>query len=73
MFDNMTGAVGFAMHADRLAKAANNLRLAEAQHGQRAAKRHLMRAACVRWLIGLAKIAAPPAAVHPPARPMSMP
>ncbi len=31
MFDNsMTGAVGFAMHEDRLAKAADNLRLAEA-------------------------------------------
>jgi hypothetical protein len=38
MFDtSMTGAVGFAMHEDRLAKAADNLRLSEAQHGRRAA------------------------------------
>ena len=32
MFDNsMTGAVGFAMHEDRLAKANRNLRLTEAE------------------------------------------
>jgi hypothetical protein len=32
MIDNsMTGAVGFAMHADRLAKATRNLRLMEAE------------------------------------------
>ena len=38
MFDNgMTGAVGFAMHEDRLAKAADGLRIAEAQQGRRAA------------------------------------
>jgi hypothetical protein len=74
MFDNsMTGAVGFAMHADRLAQATRNLRLAQAQHGRRAAKRHPMRAACVHRLIGLARIAAPPVAVHNPARPTSMP
>jgi hypothetical protein len=32
-----------------------------------------VRTACVRWLIGLARIAAPPAAAHNPARPTSMP
>jgi hypothetical protein len=32
MFDNsMTGAVGFAMHADRLARATRNLRLQEVE------------------------------------------
>jgi hypothetical protein len=31
MFDNMTGAVGFAMHDDRLARATKNLRLFEAE------------------------------------------
>jgi hypothetical protein len=40
---------------------------------EKAEKRHPMRAACVRRLIGLARIAAPPAAVHPPAHPTSMP
>ncbi|MDQ2786519.1 MAG: hypothetical protein M3Y58_16125 [Chloroflexota bacterium] len=34
MFDNMIGAVGFAMHEDRLAKAAKNLRRAEATRGR---------------------------------------
>jgi hypothetical protein len=37
MFDNMNGVVGFAMYEGRLAKAADTLRLAEAQHGRRAA------------------------------------
>ena len=37
MFDNgMTGAVGFVMHEDRLAKAADGLRIAEAEQGRRA-------------------------------------
>jgi hypothetical protein len=35
MFDNMIGAVGFAMHEDRLAKAAKALRLADAERGRR--------------------------------------
>lgn len=35
MFDNMTGVVGFAMHEDRLAKAAQHVRLAEAERGRR--------------------------------------
>lgn len=30
MFDNMTGAVGFAMHEDRLARATTNRRVSEA-------------------------------------------
>jgi hypothetical protein len=37
MLENMAGSVGFAMHADRLAKAANNRRLAEARQGRRTA------------------------------------
>jgi hypothetical protein len=40
---------------------------------EKAEKRRPVRTACVRWLIGLARIAAPPAAAHNPARPTSMP
>jgi hypothetical protein len=35
MFENMAGAVGFAMHEDRLAQATKNLRLAEAKQARR--------------------------------------
>jgi hypothetical protein len=34
MIENMAGSVGFAMHEDRLAKAAKNMRLAEAKRGR---------------------------------------
>jgi hypothetical protein len=37
MLENMAGAVGFAMHEDRLTKAAKNIRLAEAKHGRHGA------------------------------------
>jgi len=40
---------------------------------EKAEKRHPMRAACVRWLIGLAKSAAPPQSAQHPARPTFMP
>jgi hypothetical protein len=35
MFENMAGAVGFAMHEDRLAKAAKNMRLVAIEQGRR--------------------------------------
>ncbi|MCA1668237.1 MAG: hypothetical protein LC793_12755 [Thermomicrobia bacterium] len=35
MFENMAGPVGFAMHEDRLARAAKEMRLAEAEQGRR--------------------------------------
>jgi hypothetical protein len=40
---------------------------------EKAEQRPSIRATCARWLIGLAKIVAPPASVRPPARPASMP
>ncbi|HEY8291589.1 MAG TPA: hypothetical protein VIG44_03835 [Thermomicrobiales bacterium] len=37
MFENMAGVVGMAIHEDRLAQSAKNMRLAEAKQGRRAA------------------------------------
>jgi hypothetical protein len=57
MFDTMTGAVGFAMHADRLATAARNRRLAEAGQGSarvRRASAGSVRASLARALVALA-------------------
>ncbi len=62
MFENMTGAVGFAMHEDRLAKAAKNLRLADAerrQQGSREAVQKRYRAGIAAVLVGLAARIAP--------------
>ncbi len=63
MFDNsMTGAVGFAMHADRLATATRNLRLAEAEQarsGKRTRGNRVSREAIARRLIALATWVAP--------------
>ncbi|HEY7908460.1 MAG TPA: hypothetical protein VIC60_06275 [Thermomicrobiales bacterium] len=36
MLENMAGMVGFAMNEDRLAQAAKQMRLAEAEQGRRA-------------------------------------
>lgn len=62
MFDNMTGAVGFAMHEDRLATAARNLRLREAERG-RPPSRDKIGAACratvAQGLLALATRIAP--------------
>jgi hypothetical protein len=61
MFENMAGAVGFAMHEDRLAQAAQNLRLAEAKEGARAGVSGGYRAALATALKALAARIAPPA------------
>ena len=45
MFDNMTGVVGFAMHADRLATAARHRQLREAERA-RPPSRGTIGAAC---------------------------
>ena len=58
MYDNMTGAVGFAMHEDRLARAAKNLRLLEAEQATMARRttggRRLSRERVARVLLTLA-------------------
>jgi hypothetical protein len=62
MFDNMTGAVGFAMHEDRLARATKNLRLIEAEQareGQRARVRGSVSMALAKGLVALATRLAP--------------
>jgi hypothetical protein len=63
MLENMAGAVGFAMHAERLARAAHNLRLqeAEAATGQqrRGSAGGSHRAAVATLLIALAARIAP--------------
>jgi hypothetical protein len=64
MFDNsMTGAVGFAIHEDRLIKATENLRLAEAEMATRR-KCAAIRAALAGALVALAGRIAP-ATVRP--------
>ncbi len=62
MFDNMAGAVGFAMHADRLARAAHNGRLAEAEQGSARVRQtidELVRVSLARALVTLATRVAP--------------
>jgi hypothetical protein len=63
MFDNsMTGAVGFAMHKDRLAMATENLRLIEAEEGSapvRQSSAKAYRAVVAKLLIALAARIAP--------------
>lgn len=62
MLESMTGAVGFAMHEDRLAKAASNLRLLEAEQagrGQQARSRRSCRATIAGMLTALATRLAP--------------
>jgi hypothetical protein len=57
MLECITGPVGFAMHEERLATAAKNLRLAEAQlagRGQQARGRRSDLAASAGMLTGLA-------------------
>jgi hypothetical protein len=41
MLENMAGAVGFAMHEDRLQRAAKNLRLIEAEQARRERRAHV--------------------------------
>ncbi len=62
MFDNMTGAVGFAMHDDRLTKAAKNMRLADAKRGRQGSPegaRARYRAGIAAGLVALAARIAP--------------
>jgi hypothetical protein len=62
MFDNMTGAVGFAMHEDRLARAAKNLRLIEVEQArgeQRAHFRGSVSVVVAKALVALATRLAP--------------
>lgn len=63
MLENMARAVGFAMHADRLAKAAGNLRLHEAEAASKQQRRgsagRSHRAAVATLLIALAARIAP--------------
>jgi hypothetical protein len=57
MFDNsMTGVVGFAMHEDRLAQAAQNLRLVEAERAmaRRTERRNTSRERAAQALMVLA-------------------
>jgi hypothetical protein len=61
MLEGMAGAVGFAMHEDRLAKAMQNLRLSEAEqlrNGPRTGD-GLVRDAIAQGLIALAMRVAP--------------
>jgi hypothetical protein len=65
MIENMAGQVGFAMHADRLAKAAHNRRLAEARQGRRTPGGMTLggyRAGIAAALVALAARIAPPGA-----------
>jgi hypothetical protein len=62
MFDNMTGAVGFAMHADRLAIAARDRQLREAARARPPSRRRIgaaCRATLARALTALATRIAP--------------
>jgi hypothetical protein len=62
MFDNMTGAVGFAMHEDRLAQAERNQRLLEAEATAKGQRRHAgaaYRVVLAQCLIALAARIAP--------------
>jgi hypothetical protein len=63
MLENMAGAVGFAMHEDRLARAAKNMRLAEAEQGRARRQtrvRRSVRVALAKTLLALAARLAPP-------------
>ncbi len=65
MFDNMTGAVGFAMHEDRLAKAAQNRRLAQATQMKQPHDRsrsHVSRDGIAKGLLAVAERLGPRAA-----------
>ncbi|MEO8715652.1 MAG: hypothetical protein ABI369_11620 [Acetobacteraceae bacterium] len=71
MLENMAGAVGFAMHEERLARAAHNVRLIEATRaatGQRASDRSY-RVSLVRALVALAAPVAPTATQSNPGTP----
>ncbi len=68
MFDNMTGAVGFAMHEDRLARAIQNLRLAEAEQGARRGRsRRIIREVIAEMLLDLATRLTPVEGIQKPA------
>ncbi len=68
MFDNMTGAVGFAMHEDRLARAIQNLRLAEAEQGARRGRsRRIIREVIAEMLLDLATRLTPVEDIQKPA------
>jgi hypothetical protein len=68
MFDNMTGAVGFAMHEDRLARAIQNLRLAEAEQGaRRGSSRRIIREVIAEMLLDLATRLTPVEDIQKPA------
>lgn len=61
MLENMAGEVAMAMHADRLAQVAKNMRLAEAKQGRRASTNGWFRKAVAMTLMALAAWIAPPA------------
>lgn len=71
MFENMTGTVGFAMHADRLATATKSLRIRETERVAKAARilerqatpRRSYQESMARALVTLATWIAPAAAV----------
>lgn len=67
MYENMSGPVGFAMHEDRLAQGARNLRVSEAEratNGQRARDRRSIRDAIARTLMTVAERLAPTVATE---------
>jgi hypothetical protein len=62
MLENMAGAVGFAMHEDRLATAARNLRLREAERARPPSRGRIgaaCRATLAQALLALATRIAP--------------
>jgi hypothetical protein len=60
MLENMAGAVGFAMHEERLARVVKNMRLTEAER-VRPARAGSYRASLARALVTLAARVAPTA------------
>ncbi len=71
MLENMAGAVGFAMHEERLARAAHNLLLIEAKQAAtgRRASAGSSRASLARALVALAARVSPTASQSPPGTP----
>ncbi len=63
MFENMAGPVGLAMHEDRLAQVAKNMRRVEAEQGRRAAAKGGYRQVMATALSALAARIAPSVAL----------
>jgi hypothetical protein len=66
MFDEMTGAVGFAMHADRLAQAAQSWRVTEAAQARGDKRGHVRGSVRVGIATALVALATRIVGVVPP-------